>query len=503
MKTYFMGIDTGGTMTKAAIFDNSGKEISVAAVQTPVAEPQEGFQERNMLALWEATCTAISRAITSSGLHAGAIKAVGCTGHGKGLYLWGKDDQPAYNAIASTDHRGALYAERWKQDGTAQRVREKTLQNILDCHPVTLLAWLRDHHPEVLENTRWIFEAKDYIRFMLTGEAFAELTDYSGTCLLNLHTKEFDRNLLALMGLEQWYECLPPLKNSYDLCGKVTRTAAQKTGLAEGTPVCGGMFDIDACAVAMDVSRREQLCVITGTWSINEYISSTPITPDSTTLNSLFCIPGYYLIEESSPTSAGNLEWAINTFLTKEKSEYRANGRSIYHYVNELVAETKPEDTHVMFVPFLYGSNASYPNGAFLGLKSTHGKKELLTAVFEGVAFSHMVHIERLLMRRKAPKSIRIAGGVVYSEVWLQIFADVIGISLEVVTAKELGALGCAMAAAVCSGEYEDYHAAARAMVRIGKVILPNAEKHAVYVKKYAAFKKAVEALGQCVPDWE
>ena len=65
--------------------------------------------------------------------------------------------------------------------------------------------------------------------------------------------------------------CLPPLKNATDVCGAVCKETAERTGLREGTPVSGGMFDIDACAVAMDVTDEKNLCVIAGTWSINEF----------------------------------------------------------------------------------------------------------------------------------------------------------------------------------------------------------------------------------------
>ena len=213
---------------------------------------------------------------------------------------------------------------------TALRAREKTLQNVIECQPAPLLAWLKENEPEAYANIKWVFEAKDYIRFMLTGEACAEETDYSGTSLMNLLTRDFDEELLRLWGLEEIKDCLPPLRHSFENCGRITAKAARASGLIEGTPVCGGMFDIDACAIAMDVSSPQKLCAITGTWSINEYISSVPVPADSSTLNSLFCIPGYYLIEESSPTSAGNLEWVIDNFFKREKERAAAEGRSVY-----------------------------------------------------------------------------------------------------------------------------------------------------------------------------
>ena len=492
MAEYFLGVDNGGTVTKAAIIDQNGREIASASQSTPVLTPKKGYFERDMLNLWQITAGAIRRAIAQSGVQSGEIAGVGCTGHGKGLYLWGKNNSPAYNAIASTDHRAAEITERWHKDGTALRAREKTLQNVIECQPAPLLAWLKENEPEAYANIKWIFEAKDYIRFMLTGEAYAEETDYSGTSLMNLLTRDFDEELLRLWGLEEIKDCLPPLRHSFENCGRITAKAARASGLTEGTPVCGAMCDIDACAIAMDVSSPQKLCAITGTWSINEYISSVPVPADSSTLNSLFCIPGYYLIEESSPTSAGNLEWVIDNFFKMEKERAAAEGRSVYEYINAAVAGAPV--TEIIFLPFLYGTNYPGSGGAqFAGITGESTAADILRAVYEGVAFSHLSHIEKLLLRREKPEAVRIAGGVVNSDIWLQIFADVINIPLEVVQTKELGALGCAMAAAVCAGKYKDYAHAAGHMVKVKKVIKPNEGMHHIYMKKYRRYKALAE----------
>ena len=78
--------------------------------------------------------------------------------------------------------------------------------------------------------------------------------------------------------------------------------------------------------------------MIAGTWSINEFIGKEPVTNGTVALNSMFCIPGYYLIEESSPTSAGNMEWFIRNLMNYEKEEAKAKGGSVYGITNEWVA---------------------------------------------------------------------------------------------------------------------------------------------------------------------
>jgi L-xylulokinase len=504
MKAYFLGIDNGGTLTKAVLFDSRGDTIAEASRKVPMIMPQPGFTERDMNALWQANCGVIREIIAGSGVPPAEIQGVACTGHGKGLYLWGRDDTPAYNGIVSTDTRAWMYPERWEKDGTAERVFEKTFQKILACQPVSLLRWFKDNRPGILENVRWIFEVKDYVRFMLTGEAFAEVTDYSGSNLMNIRDVRFEKELLEAFGLGDLIDRLPPIKYSTERCGSISPAAARATGLREGTPVAGGMFDIDACAVAMDVTDEENLCVIAGTWSINEYISKTPVLNKSVMMNSLFCLPGYYLVEESSPTSAGNNEWFTELFLDEEKRLAKERGISVHKLAEELAASVGAEGQNIVFLPYIYGANYDpQAKACFVGLDATHTRAQLVRAVLEGIVFCHMVHVEKLLKNRDRTAAVRLAGGAAKSRTWAQIFADVFRLPVEIVDATELGALGCAMAAAVASGVYGDLKDAAKHMVKITYRLEPDAGNTATYARKYLRYRRVSDALAGIWKDFQ
>ena len=496
MNPCFLGIDNGGTVTKAVLFDGQGGTIAEASRKVPLILPEPGFTERDMNDLWQANVEVIREITSGSGVEAGDIRGVACTGHGKGLYLWGRDDTPSYNGIVSTDSRAWRYPEQWEKDGTAARVFEKTFQKILACQPVSLLRWLRDNRPGVLEKVRWIFEVKDYVRFRLTGEAYAEVTDYSGSNLMNIRDVSFDRELLDAFGLGDLLDRLPPLRYSTDQCGRITAAAAKATGLIQGTPVAGGMFDIDACAVAMDVTDEENLCVIAGTWSINEYISRTPVMDGSVMANTLFCLPGYYLVEESSPTSAGNNEWFTELFLDQEKQQAKERGIGIHALAEELAANVGPDGQDIVFLPYIYGSNYNpQAKACFIGLEAGHTRAQLIRAVLEGIVFCHMVHVQKLLKNRPRPSSVRLAGGAARSVTWAQIFADVFQLPVEIVETGELGALGCAMSAAVASGACTDLKDAAEHMVKIRRRLEPNAATRATYARKYERYRKISDAL--------
>ncbi len=502
---YYLGVDNGGTSTKAALYDVRGRELYSAARETAVLTPGPDCFERDMEEMWEANCAVIRETVTGSGVDPGDIAGVAVCGHGKGLYLWGREGKPVRNGILSADNRAYAYVERWRKDGTEERAFARSCQHIMACQPVALLPWLRDHEPEVIPRIQWVFGCKDYVRFRLTGEARGELTDCSGAGAVNLRTRQYDPALLALYGLEDLAAAFPPLCRSVEVAGCVTREAAERCGLREGTPVLGGMFDIDACALAAGVLDERNVCMIAGTWSINEYLRPSPVTDGRAAMNSLFCLPEYYLIEESSPTSAGNSEWFIRTLLPEVKAEAEAAGESVYAVLDRWVRETGPEGFVPLFLPFLMGSNA-HPNarGAFVGLSADQGRELLARSVYEGVVYCHKVHLDKLLATKETPPDcIRLAGGAARSEVWAQMFADILDLPVERLEARETGTLGCAIAAAAGTGAYPDLASAARAMSPVGGRFEPNREAGRRYEKRYRLYKRLMDCLDPLWPDMQ
>ena len=498
---YLIGIDNGGTFSKAALFDENGTQLSVGSVATETLTPKPGYTERDMDALWEANASAVRQVIEKSGIDPHDIAGVSFSGHGKGLYAVGEDGRPVYNGIISTDSRAWEYEKKWAEDGTSDAVFQKICMQPRYMQPSCLLAWMKDHEPDVYRRIRYVFSVNDYVRFRMTGNANADLTIASGGGLVNLQTSSYDRSLTEAYGIPEIYDALPPLKYPADLCGHVTAEAAEKTLLPEGTPVAAGMFDVDACGIASGLSDDSRICMIAGTWSINEFIGRKPVLDDSGALTSLFCIPGYYLTEQSSPTSAGNMEWFIRNLMSYEKAEAAGNGGSVYDLTNEWVAGIEPQDCSVIFLPFLNGSNEdALARGTFVGLTAYHSKKHMLRAVYEGIVFSHVTHVRKLLLHHEVPASIQLSGGAANSDVWVQIFADALQIPVDVVSDKELGALGAAMAAGISAGIYPDYEEAIRRTVRITKTVQPRPAYKEIYEKKYAAYRKVIESLS---PAWE
>ena len=428
---------------------------------------------------------AVKGALAAAKINSSDILGIGVSGHGKGLYMLGKNGEEIYNGIVSTDNRAVKYQAMFEKNGVAEKIYETNYQKILAFQPVCLLRWFKDNEPEIYNKIGYVISVKDYIRYRLTGNINVERTDVSGSNLINLTTGKKDKNILKLFGIEEMFECIPEIKNSNENCGTVTDKAAEETGLSADTVVSGGMFDIDACALSMGITDAKNICVIAGTWSINEFISDKLIRCKS--MNSYYCIPGYYLIEECSPTSAGNLEWYLNIFGIEKD----------YNKINEAVESVKAEDSKAVFLPFVYASNEENLGlqGTFANLTASTTKAELLRAVYEGIVFSHKSHLDKLLSLRGNDKSMRLTGGAANSDVWAQMFADCMGLNVETIADKEHGCFGAAISAGIACGMFSSEKSAADKFVKIEKIYKPNKDLYEIYQSKYKNYRKLISAL--------
>lgn len=500
MPKYLLGTDNGGTVAKAALFTTDGREVAMAGRKTEMTSPHPGHVERDMEKLWQATAESIRAVLAEAKIDPRDIAGIACAGHGNGLYLVDKEGCPVRPGIGSPDARAQDYIARWQAAGVHQAVLPKTMQSLWPGQPNALLAWLRDHEPQVMKQARWALMCKDYIRLRLTGEIYSELTDASGTSLMNVAENQYDMQVLEAFGLADLRDLLPPVRRSDEICGVVTSRAAADTGLAEGTPVAGGLFDVDACALASGLVDESQMGMVAGTWGICQFISTTPVVHEDIFMTSRYCIPGHYLILEASPTSASNLEWFVSQFFEAEQTALKQQGKSVYDLCNSLVAEIGPEDVAILFIPFLFGSTAG-PNAkaALVGLAGWHNRGHVLRAIYEGITLGHKTHVDRLLRFRGPPKTIILTGGAARSQVWVQIFADLFQTPVELPTGTELGAMGSAICASVAVGIHADYYRAVEAMVDVSRVQDPDPARGPVYAGKYDRYQKLLAALG---PVW-
>jgi L-xylulokinase len=496
MGQYFLGIDNGNTVSKAALFDVRGKEVAIASCKVDTVYPHPGWTERDMEMLWLSTASAIREVLARSGVRPEDIAGIGNTGHGNGVYLLDRQGQPLRNGIQSMDSRAADVITEWNQREVAAKVFPYTIQSLWPAQPNALLAWIKKNEPQNYERIGAILMCKDYIKYRLTGEITGDFTDMSATSLMDVRNKCYSRDLMGFYDLAEVYDALPPLKQSFEVIGQVTHSAAEQTGLAAGTPVVGGMFDVDAGSVGCGAVSAGQACIIAGTWSINEVITEVPLVDPNLFMTTLFATPGKYLTIEASATSATNLEWFVTQCCGDERAEAKRRGVSVYEVCNEEVASLDAGSANIVFHPFLYGSNVQpTARAGFYGVAGWHTRAHLLRALYEGVVFGHMSHIEKLRAAGAQIKTARLTGGGSRSQVWTQIFADTIQVPMEVSDGTELGARGVALAAGIGAGVYQDYAEAIEQAVSIVRIQEPNPANTPLYLARYAEYERLIEVM--------
>jgi L-xylulokinase len=493
---YLLGIDNGNTVSKAAIFDLEGHEIQVASCHVESRFPHKGWTEIDMDELWQTTAKTIREVVDAAGIKPEQIIGIGTTGHGNGLYLLDKNGLPIRAGIQSLDTRAADIIDDWNTQNLHKKVFPYTIQSFWPAQPNALLAWIKQNEPRVYQNIGAILMIKDYIKFCLTGEITSDYTDMSGTSLMDVRGKCYSQKLLDLYELSELWEALPTLVHSFEIAGRVTPDAAEATGLAAGTPVVGGLFDVDASALGAGVHQPGQVSIIAGTWSINEIVTAEPIVDPDLFMTTIYTVPDLWLSVEASATSATNLEWFIKHFCAEEKSAAEKRNISVYDICGEMVESLPPGGTDIIFHPFLFGSNVQASARAGLyGIAGWHTKAHILRAIYEGIVYGHLNHLDKLRNTGNTIDSACLCGGGARSPIWSQMFADALEFPIDVPDGQEIGARGAALSAGIGVGVYKDHVDAVKRAVKIQRHHEPNPNATPFYLDRYREYKRLAECM--------
>lgn len=486
---YFIGLDNGGTFVKAALYDENGTELEVYTVPVQTLNLDGGMVERDMSELWNANLDCLSNLVKNVNVDPVNIKGIGLSGHGKGLYLLDKDKVELGNAILSSDSRAKNLINSLSED-EIDSIYELTGQEPISGQPSALLSWLKKYQHDIYSKIGYVLSVNDYIRFKLTNEVRSEETILSGSGLYNVGENKIDKEILKIYGIPEAVEMFPPIVHSNTNVSKVTHVISSLVGLSMDTIVSGGMFDVDACALTLGVTNLDQLFTVTGTWSINGYVSNKMIKGRKVGLNSKYVLKDTYLIEESSPTGAANMDSLVENFL----SEIIDSKADIYRQTNNALMDDEIVKDLMVF-PFLYGSHSKYNfKSNIVGFDNSNTRDQLIKAMCEGVCFNTKLHVDKLLATLTKKDNIRLGGGVAKSKLWTQLYADILGLNIVVVDeVEEMGCYGAALSvkSAFLGKEYSEIIPSSSKEV----VFYPDKEKNNEYRKKYELYKKMYSVL--------
>ena len=507
MNEYVLGVDLGTSGTKTVLFDKQGQAIASASREYPLDQPRNGWAEQDPECWWQAARETIRQVIGESGVAPAQIRGLGISGQMHGLVLLDENGQVLRKAILWCDGRTQQECDEITRIVGRERLIRITANPALTGFTAGKILWVRRHEPEIWKQVRHILLPKDYVRFRLTGEYGSEMSDASGTNLLDVPRRCWSGAMLDALDLDA--TLLPPLMESSDAAGTVTSRAAEETGLQPGTVVAAGAGDNAAAAVGTGVVTAGKAFATIGTSGVVfAHADQVQIDPKGRVHTFCAAVPGAYTVMSCTLAAGLSLKWFRDQFCQAECQTAAQMGEDPYTLMSQEAAQSPIGANRLVYLPYLMGERSPLldadARGAFIGLSGIHARRDLLRAVMEGVTYSMRQNLEVLRGMGIAPAEMRACGGGARSPFWRQMMADVFALPVRTVKNTEGPALGAAILGGVAAGMYADIPSACAALIRENASQLPDVQRHVdyekyydLYVSLYPALKDAYRALAR------
>lgn len=495
MKKYILAHDLGTSGNKATLFDTEGNLIKSTVFSYDLMTGTNNSAEQCAEDWWKAVCET-SKALVCH-VDKKDIVAVSFSGQMMGCLCVDKNGKPLHNALIWADMRSNKQAEYLKKTMDANSYYNITGHRISASNSITKFMWVKENLPEVYKNTYKMLNPKDYMLYKLTSQFVTEPSDASGTCLLDLHTLIWSDEMIKISGLDKVK--LPDILRSVDIAGRVTKEAAELTGLMEGTPVvCGGG---DGCCAAVGTGVVKEgianCCLGTSSWI--SLASKQPICDENMTVfNFAHIVPGYIMPCGTMQTGGGSLSWAVRN-LYKNIDGYPALDKNIvYQSVGKEVSESPIGAKNLLFLPYLIGERSPRWNdqakGTFVGLTLNHTRGDMLRAVMEGVGYNLDI-ILNTFRKSKSIDELVIIGGGARNKIWQEILCDIFNVPVYVPNyLEEATSMGAAITAGVGVGVFDNFDVVDK-FIKLNEENQPNLGNNLKYNEIKVLFDDAYHTL--------
>lgn len=480
---YLLGIDFGGGASKATLLGADGRIAATHTVEYATFYPAKGCVEQNPSDWYDAIKTNIAALLQKSGISASDILAVCLDAATHTAVLLDEGFHILRPAIYWTDTR-SINESMYLNEKYKDLILSRTLHKADTIWTLPQLMWVRDNEPLIWEKTQKILFAKDYIRYLFTGEYCTDYIEAQGSMLFDYHTMTWSKELCNILGFDT--SKLPAVVKPFDIVGSVTKKSALETGLCEGTKVICGTTDTAMEVFASGSVQKGQMTVKLATAGRICVISDRPY-PNQHLINYSHVADGLWYPGTGTKSCAASYRWYRDTF----GGEYRKLDKD---------AEEIPVGCEgLIFHPYLNGELTPYSDpklcGSFTGVRAGHRKAHFSRAVLEGVALSLLdckIALEQSGILHEAEATI--IGGGSYSPLWRQIVSDALGIALRQMQNSD-SSFGSAMLAGVAIGIFDDYESAIAKCTEVISVTIPNMENTKKYADIFRTYKEIHDAL--------
>ena len=486
----YIGIDLGTSACKLLLVDGEGAVLNEVTKEYPLSFPQPGWSEQNPEDWWRAVVDGVPELLR--GFDAAQAAGIGAGGQMHGLVALDGNDEVIRPAILWNDGRTAAQVDYLNETIGKEKLSQYTANIAFAGFTAPKLLWMRENEPELFARIRKIMLPKDYINFKLTGVHCTDYSDASGMLLLDVARKCWSKEMCQICGVAE--EQLPRLYESWEVVGTLKADVAQVLGLPATVKVCAGAGDNAAAAVGTGTVGAGSCNISLGT-SGTIFISSDKFGVDPNNALHAFAHAdgGWHLMGCMLSAASCNQWWCGDILGTKD-----------YPAEQKAITSDRLGRNPVFFLPYLMGErspiNDTDARGAFVGMRMDTSRADLTQAVLEGVAFAIRDSFEVAKSLGIAIPRSMICGGGAKSLLWRTIFANVLGIPLDLPQTEQGPGYGGAVLTMVGCGVFESVQSACDALVRVACTVEPDPELTARYEERYRKFRAIYPALKNVFP---
>lgn len=454
MEQYILALDQGTTSSRAIIFNHNGEICAVAQKEFPQYFPHSGWVEHNPHEIWSSQASVIAEVLATMGINGLNIAGIGITNQRETTIVWDAEtEEPIYNAIVWQDRRTSEFCDQLKAEGKTDFIREKTGLIIDAYFSGTKIKWILDNVPGArkrAEEGKLMFGNVDsWLVWRLTRGTVhvTDVTNASRTMLFNIHTLDWDDDLLNMLGIPR--SMMPEVKSSSEVYGHTKTTI-----FAHEVPIAGIAGDQQAALFG-------QMCVEPGsvknTYGTGCFLmlntGNKPVMSKNNLLTTVAWKIGNqvnYALEGSIFVGGSAVQWIRDGLgLIKSSSEIEA------------LAATVPDTGGVYFVPALTGMGApywdQYARGVICGISRGTTAAHIARATLEGIAFETYDIVQAMARDLGAPlKELKVDGGASRNNLMMQFQADILDTQVVRPKITETTALGAAYLAGLAVGYWKN-----------------------------------------------
>jgi xylulokinase len=462
-----LGIDIGTSGCKVILIDENGKLLKQASAEYPLLTPQPMWTEQNPIDWWNG----VQKCLTEIGEN--QVDAIGVTGQMHGSVFLDSNDDVIRPALLWNDQRTVEECKQIESKIGRDELMRITCNPALTGFQLPKILWLKNNEPENFKRLKSVLLPKDYIRMMLTGEKATEVSDASGTGILNVPKRAWSASMIEELELPA--DIFPRVFESDEVTGMTNSS----TFLKKGIPVVGGGGDQAAAAVGTGAVNVGTISVSLGTSGV-VFTSINSPSYDSKGAAHTFCHANRSWHAMGVMLSCGGaLRWFRDVFSPGDS----------YDKIAQSAQNSQPGSNGVTFLPYLAGErcphNDPHAKGAFAGMTLSTNKDDIARSVFEGITFGLHDGFELLRSLGASADSINVTSGGSKSDFWVQMIADCFRVPCNRLAIDEGPAFGAAILAGVGIGVWDSVSTACKHTVVIKETVQPKDNEYLRYHERY------------------